>query len=243
MRRTETGERVVSNVQQPTLIPYLADSANTTGAAVIVIPGGGHREIWLDHEGHRVGKWLSTRGVSAFVLKYRLAGEAGSPYTVEGDEIADVQRAIRYVRSQAQTWGILARHVGVLGFSAGGELALLAGIRAGPAVAEAGDPVERQSAVPDFMGLMYPGLPSHLDLHAGVPPAFLLCGEEDSPAISEALPQLYLALRRAGGSAELHVLARTGHGFGLRESNPAHVAMWTTLFYAWMDASGFLTRQ
>ncbi len=240
-RQTETGERIVSHVERPALVPYRADGAIATGAAVVVIPGGGHREIWLDHEGHRVGRWLSSRGITAFVLKYRLAREAGSPYTVEGDELADVQRAIRYVRSQARTWGVAAGRVGVLGFSAGGELALLAGTREGPAAPGSADPVERQSAVPDFMGLMYPAMPAHVDVHAGLPPAFLLCGEDDSPAITEALPALYLSLKRAGGSAEIHVLAKTGHGFGIRDGNPPRVAIWTTLFYGWLDAGGFLS--
>src|SRR4029077_3766741 len=99
VRISDQGDHIVSNVHQPSILPYLPDPAAATGAAVIVIPGGGHRELWMDHEGYRVGRWLADHGVAAFVLKYRLAREAGSTYTVEGTELADVQRAIRLVRS------------------------------------------------------------------------------------------------------------------------------------------------
>jgi endo-1,4-beta-xylanase len=207
-----------------------------------VIPGGGHAEIWIDHEGYRVAHWLSERGVAAFVLKYRLAKQAGSPYTVERDELADAQRAIRYVRAHAGEWNINAERVGVLGFSAGGELALLAGTRPGTANPAAPDAIERQSATPSFMALMYPAIPANLTLQAGLPPAFLMCGEGDSPEIASGVPALYSALRAAGDSAELHILAHVGHGFGMRVTNSPAVANWTTTFYDWLDAGGFLKR-
>jgi len=89
---------------------------------VIVIPGGGHRELWMDHEGYRVGRWLSNHGVAAFVVKYRLAAEPGSSYTINGHSLPDVQRAIRLVRSRAAEWGVAPDHIGVIGFPAGGEL-------------------------------------------------------------------------------------------------------------------------
>ncbi len=101
VRLTEQGEHIVSSVHHPSITPYLPDSTSATGAAVIVIPGGGHRELWMDHEGYRVGRWLSTHGIAAFVLKYRLARQEGSTYTVEGNALADVQRAMRMVRSRA----------------------------------------------------------------------------------------------------------------------------------------------
>ncbi len=100
VRLTEQGEHIISRVHRPSITPYLPAAATATGAAVIVIPGGGHRELWMDHEGYRVGGWLSDHGVAAFVLKYRLAHEEGSTYTVLGDALGDVQRAIRLVRSR-----------------------------------------------------------------------------------------------------------------------------------------------
>jgi len=238
VRLTELGEHIITSVHHPSLTPYLPDPALATGAAAIVIPGGGHSELWMDHEGYRVGQWLSAHGIAAFVLKYRLARQRGSTYTVEGDELADVQRAIRFVRSRAAAWHIEAGRVGVLGFSAGGELALLAGTRSDRA--EGGDEVERQSASPAFVGLMYPGIPESVPLPKRLPPMFLLCGAQDSPALVARLPQLYRDIVAAGGAAELHILANANHGFGLRDANPPAVAIWPTLFYNWLAASGFL---
>src|SRR5882757_7316344 len=125
--RLANGERVISNVHRPTLRYYPAEKP--TGAAVIIAPGGSHRELWIDHEGHRPAQWLSERGIAAFVLKYRLGAEAGSPYSVEPHALADILRGVRYVRSRAEEWGIDAGRVGVMGFSAGGELAALAAMR------------------------------------------------------------------------------------------------------------------
>jgi endo-1,4-beta-xylanase len=236
VRLTDRGEHIVSRVHHPSITPYLPAAASSTGAAVIVIPGGGHRELWMDHEGYRVGRWLSEHGIAAFVLKYRLAREEGSRYTVEGDALADVQRAIRLVRSRASGWHIAGDRIGVMGFSAGGELAALAGTRFDEGAPGSADPVAREGSRPAFMGLIYAAIPGSLDLRATTPPAFLLFGDSDIPLISDSLPNLYRAIRRAGGSAELHVLAGAGHGFGLRDDNPPPVADWMSLFYTWLDA-------
>ena len=241
VRLTELGEHIISHVTQPSITPYLPAVGAGTGAAVIVIPGGGHRELWMDHEGYRVGQWLADHGIAAFVLKYRLAREDGSTYTVEGDELADVQRAIRMVRSRASDWHIAPGRVGVMGFSAGGELAALAGTRYDGGAAGSSDPVARESSRPAFVGLMYPSIRTDLQLSKDTPPAFLMCGERDS-AIAEWLPRLYGDLRHAGASAELHVLAGAGHGFGIRDNNPPAIAIWTTLWYDWLDSQGMLAR-
>jgi acetyl esterase/lipase len=240
VRLTEMGEHIVSNVHRPSISLYLPAADKATGAAVIVVPGGGHRELWMDHEGTRVGQWLSDHGIAAFVLKYRLAKEDGSTYTVEGDALSDVQRAIRYVRANAATLHVAPDRIGVIGFSAGGELAALAGTRYGTASSSAADPVDRESARPDFLGLIYPAIPHDMRLTRDTPPAFLLCGENDDAAISQALPELYLAFKRVGASAELHILTGVGHGFGLRDSNPPSVAQWPSLFHEWLGARGFL---
>jgi acetyl esterase/lipase len=139
VRQSPLGEHIVTGVHRPSITPYLPAAAHASGAAVIVIPGGGHRELWMDHEGYRVGRWLSDHGIAAFVLKYRLAQEPGSTYTIEGDELADVQRALRLVRSRVAQWHIDLHRIGVIGFSAGGELAALAGTRPGAARPAAGD--------------------------------------------------------------------------------------------------------
>src|SRR5271165_5034149 len=198
VRLTDEGERVVSNIHLPSIIPYLPAKGAATGIAVIIAPGGGHRELWMDHEGYRVAQRLSDHGIAAFVLKYRLAQEKGSTYTIEGTELADIQRAIRTVRSRAAEWGINPESVGIIGFSAGGELAALAATRFDPGKVASTDPVERLSSKPAFQALMYPVIPKDMVLTKETPPAFLVCGEQDRPDIAQGLPELYLALQRAG---------------------------------------------
>ncbi len=242
VRLTAEGEHVISNVHRPSVTPFLPDRAVATGAAVIVIPGGGHREIWIDHEGYREARWLSERGIAAFVLKYRLALADGSHYTIEGTELSDVQQAIRLVRSRAAEFQIAPDRIGVMGFSAGGELSMLAATRyesGSPAVA---DNIDHASARPDFVGLIYPGNPHPMDWPRNMPPVFLLCGEKDAPAISDGVPLLFLSLKHASIPAELHIISGVGHGFGMRDSNPPAVAIWPQLFFNWLGARGFLTR-
>jgi acetyl esterase/lipase len=241
VRLSPLGEHIVSGVHRPSITPFLPAPAHASGAAVIVIPGGGHRELWMDHEGYRVARWLADQGVAAFVLKYRLAQEPGSAYTIEGDELADVQRALRLVRSRAAQWHIDVHRLGLIGFSAGGELAALAGTRPGAGVPAADDPIERESGAPDFMALIYPGIPKDLTISAATPPAFLLCGELDSPVIADGVPRLFQALKAAGASAELHVLAGAGHGFGIRAGNSASVSSWPSLFYDWLEQRALVT--
>jgi endo-1,4-beta-xylanase len=207
---------------------------------VIVAPGGGHRELWIDHEGYAVAEWLSDHGIAGFVLKYRLARETGSTYTVEGTELQDMQRAIRLVRSRAAKWGLDPSRIGVMGFSAGGELVALAATRSGDGNPAASDPIDRLSAVPDFQALLYPAIPHDLALTRETPPAFLACGEDDRPDIAEGVPELYLSMKRLGIPAELHVFAHVGHGFGIRGSNAENVSSWPDLFYRWLGSSGLL---
>src|SRR5262245_22220538 len=176
VRITPGNEHVVSNIHRPSITPFLPRARKATGAAVIVAPGGGHRELWIDHEGYNVARWLNTRGVAAFVLKYRLAREPNSTYKVEEHALADIQRAIRLVRSRAQEWGIAPSRIGVMGFSAGGELAALAGMRFDEGSKEAADPMDRQSSRPDFQALIYPGSAGKIAATKDSPPAFLVCG-------------------------------------------------------------------
>ena len=240
VRLSPDGEHILSNIQEPSIIPYLPPKAAATGAAVIVAPGGGHSELWMDHEGYAVAEWLSDHGVAAFVLKYRLAKQKDSTYTVEDTELGDMQRAIRTVRSRSTEWGVDPARIGVMGFSAGGELAALASTRYDEGTPASDDPVERASSKPDFQALLYPAIPHDRRLTADTPRAFLACGGNDRPDISQGLPELYLALTRLHVSAELHIYAGVGHGFGVRKTNPAPVSGWTSLFLEWMNAQGLL---
>ena len=238
------GERIVTSVNQPSITPFLVRGAGTRPvAAVIVMPGGGHYQLSIDHEGYDVAKYLSGHGVAAFVLKYRLAREKGSTYTVDGDEMADVARTIRTVKSRAAEWNVDPERVGVMGFSAGGELAVKAAERFDAGDAKAADPIDRMSDKPAFEALMYPG-GLDADVIAKVtkdmPPAFMLCGADDRENIAQVLPELFVAMRKAGVSAELHEYAGVGHGFGLRLSQHGAVADWPQVFVEWMDTKGFL---
>src|SRR5262245_42545675 len=243
VRVTQNGEHVVSNVHNPSLTPYLPSKDKSTGTAVIVVPGGGHRELWVDHEGHNLAKWLNARGIAAFVLKYRLAREQNSTYKIDEHALADMQRAIRLVRSRAQEWGVTPSRVGVLGFSAGGELAALSGMRFDAGHTEAADQVERENSRPDFQALIYPGSSGRIVVTKESPPAFLVCGYKDRPDISRGLAEVYLKFKDAEVPAELHIYSGAGHGFGLRETNHSAVSTWPSRFEEWLADLGLLQRR
>ena len=196
----------------------------------------------MDIEGDNVGKWLAAHGIAGFALKYRPARESDSSYKVEVHALRDTQRAIRLVRSRAQEWGLTPGHIGVMGSSAGGQLAALAATRYDTGSTNStADAIDRVSCKPDFRALLYPAIPRNLKFsEEATPPAFLVCGAEDRPNISEGLPNLYLELKKAGVKTELHVYSGTGHGFGLRESNTAPVGFWPARFEEWLGHSGFL---
>jgi endo-1,4-beta-xylanase len=240
------GERSVTTVNNPSIAPYLVRGRGpnaTPVAAIIIAPGGGHYKLTMDDEGYDVAKYLSGHGVAAFVLKYRLAHEQGSTYTVEGDALPDMQRAIRMVKARAVEWGVDPERVGVMGFSAGGELAIKASTSYDDGNPAAADPIDRPSDKPAFQVLMYPGgLTPEIEAKVTkeTPPAFLLCGADDRENIAQQLPELFIALRKAGVSAELHEYAGVGHGFGLRLSQHGAVADWPQVFVQWLDTKGFL---
>jgi acetyl esterase/lipase len=240
VRITDQGDHVISNVHHPSVTPYFPDADKNTGTAIIIAPGGGHSELWITHEGYNPAKWFSEHGIACFVLKYRLAKEKNSTYTVDKDELADIQRAIQLVRSRAAEWHIDPARIGVMGFSAGGELAALAAMRFGPADANAKNDIDKQSDKPDFQALIYPGNISRLEVSPNSPPVFIAGGNDDRPDISEGMAQLYLKYKQAKIPAELHIYAKTGHGFGIRSANKGAVTEWPQQVVLWLADIGFL---
>lgn len=253
-RRNEP-EKVVgtnlSNIHHPSLIVYLPAREKATGAAVIVAPGGGHQRQVIQHEGHNVARWLAGRGIAAFILKYRLARDdanpagAPQPYTVDRDALADAQRAFRVIRARAAEFAVRPDAIGILGFSAGGEVALLAATRGADGNAAAADPVERHGARANFYALVYPGgLPrTDIVVTKDTPPAFLTAGYGDRQNIAEGLAEFYLKCKRAGASAELHMYAGAGHGFGVRDTNRSPAGAWIARFEEWLADRKFLPAQ
>ncbi|MBC8025193.1 MAG: alpha/beta hydrolase, partial [Steroidobacteraceae bacterium] len=224
VRVTEQGDHVVSNVHKPSLTLYLPRTKGVR-AAVVVAPGGGYRELWSDHEGHDVAKALNEQGIAAFVLFYRLPAQEGSTYKREVDSLADIQRAVRTVRARAAEWSIDPKKVGVLGFSAGGNLVMQASTKFDAGAPAAADPIDRLSSRPDFAAPIYTGF-SDWKIDANTPPMFILCGGDDRPQVVSGMTQIYLALRAAQVPAELHLYDGVGHGFGLRATNKGPVTNW-----------------
>jgi acetyl esterase/lipase len=239
----------VTNIHHPSLTVYLPVTTKATGCAVVIAPGGAHARLAIQHEGYNVAQWLADHGIAAFVLKYRLAKDEATPtgvaqtYTIDRDELADGQRALQLVRSRAEEWGVNTAKVGIIGFSAGGEVALLAATRSTAAKTDATDPLARFSSRPDFFGLVYPGgLPrTDIILTKDTPPAFLVCGADDRPTISELLPEFYLKCKKAGIPAELHIYAGAGHGFGVRSTNHSPSGAWIDRFSEWLSDRKFVT--
>ncbi len=239
VRLSDTGEHIVSNVHRPSLTVYLPETAATPTLAVLIIPGGGHREIWTDHEGHNVAHWLNAHGIAGFMLKYRLPEQAGSPYKLQ-HEVADAVRAVRVLRQNAERWHIDPVRIGVIGFSAGGELAARVALAADAGNPKAADPVERQSSRVAFQALLYPAHPEIIEPTKNAPPAFLCWGFRDFPMIADGMGSVYSRFRAAEVPVEMHVYADAGHGFGIRPRDTTPAGNWIDRFYEWLDARGLL---
>lgn len=223
----------ITYVNQPTLTVFLPPKEIASGAAIIIAPGGGHAFETFDNEGWQVAEWLNKQGIAAFVLKYRLARTPNSRYTVLDHAFPDAARAIRTLRARASEWNLNPGRIGFLGFSAGGELAALVETRFDPGTPGSADPIDRLSSRPDFTAIIYPGFrPGAITVPKDAPPAFLVCANDD-PSHVVTTTQLYLDLQKAGISAEMHIYAGGGHGFGIRETHKPS-ATWPTRLIEWM---------
>jgi acetyl esterase/lipase len=229
----------VRNVNNPSITVFLPPKEKATGAAVVIAPGGGFRELVFNAEGKQAAEFLNSIGVAAFALKYRLPGEKNSPYTMENVR-QDAYRAMRLVRSRAAEWKIDPHRVGMLGFSAGGELVSLIAYAPGDGDPAATDPIDRLNGKPDFQMLVYPGGKAPDKIPPNAPPAFLLVANDDYGHVNVAL-DLYQKLLAANVPVEAIFLAQGKHAFNMGDrSNLITVKTWPQRMADWLADSGYL---
>src|SRR5262245_9011316 len=241
--------RLVTNVSKPTITIYRPAKEKDTGAAVLICPGGGYWNLYWQLEGEEVAAWLNSFGVTGIILKYRVPRRPDEPKGEPARRpLQAAQRAVSLVRSKATERGIDPRRIGIIGFSAGGHLVIATATSFEKRTYEPIDDVDKVSCRPDFAIPVYSGylkakekdeLAPVLRVPTNTPPVFLVHGGEDiiSPPENSAL--MYLALKRAGVPAELHVYANATHDFGVR-TNDRPYSTWTKSCADWLRDSGFL---
>lgn len=231
----------IKNIHNPSITVYLPPKEKATGAAVVICPGGGHRELVFTAEGSDPAVYLNSIGVAAFVLKYRLAREENSPYTIEKHVREDAYRAMRMVRSKAKEWSVDPRRVGMLGFSAGGEVVALIAYAPGDGNSTAADPIDKINGKPDFQMLVYPGpLGIPESLPKGAPPAFLLAANDDV-CCSGPVITLLQKYHEAKIPVEAHVFAQGAHGFNMGyRSKLNSIKSWPQRMADWLLDNHFL---
>ena len=250
------------DADKPSLSIYLPPPGTSNGTAVVVCPGGGYGGLAVLHEGRQVGYWFSSFGVTAFVLKYRVAPRYRHPAP-----LTDAQRALRWVRSHAAEFGVAPDRIGIMGFSAGGHLTSSAGTHFDKGNPSSADPIERASCRPDFLILCYPvisftsefthrgslrnllgdnpdpklveSLSSEKQVTADTPPAFLFHTSSDTGVPPQNSVLFYLALHEKGVPAEMHIYESGPHGVGLAPFEPA-LSTWPDRLKDWMKHRGLL---
>jgi len=255
------GAQGTEDADKPTLTPYLVPAGRGVGTAVIVCPGGGYQNLSMDKEGAQIAQFLNSIGVSAFVLKYRLGPKYHHP-----TELGDAQRAIRIVRSKAAEYRVHPDRIGIMGFSAGGHLAATAGTHFDPVNTAATDPIDHAPSRPDFLILCYPVISFQNYVHQGskrnllgenadpklvellsnetqvtaqTPPTFLFHTNADTGVPPENSMLFYMALRKAGVPAEIHIYERGPHGVGLAQTDQA-LSTWSSRLADWLRVRGLL---
>jgi acetyl esterase/lipase len=231
----------IRNIHNPSITAYLPPKEKANGAGMVICPGGGQRLLVFNAEGDEPARWLNSLGVAAFVLKYRLAREEGSPYSLEKHPRQDGQRAMRLVRSRAADFGVDPNRIGLMGFSAGGEVVSMVAFSPEPDDQNAPDPIDRQRSRPDFLVMIYPGPLGIPDkIAADAPPAFLLAADDDQ-CCSGSTVRLLQLFREAKVPVEAHIYAQGGHGFNMgNRSKLASLKGWPQRLADWLSDSRFL---
>lgn len=231
----------VKNIHNPSLTVFLPPKDKATGAAVVICPGGGHRLLVYTAEGIDPAKFLNNLGVAVFVLKYRLGRDTLSPYKIDVHARQDGFRAMRLVRSRAAEFGIDTNRIGMMGFSAGGEVVDMVAFDKGKGDPNSPDPVERQSSKPAFIIQIYPG-PLYVPdvVPEDAPPAFLLAANDD-PCCSLPVMQLLQRYRDAKVPVEAHLFAQGAHGFNMgQRSKLRSINTWPERLADWLADNNIL---
>jgi acetyl esterase/lipase len=242
----EKGIKKVSSTGKPTIAVYKPAKDKDTGAAVVVAPGGGYKVLAFEHEGTMVADWLTSIGVTCVLLKYRVPQRPG-----DGENrlpLQDAQRAVSLARSKAKEWAIDPDRIGIMGFSAGGHLAVNAATNPDRRAYDPIDDADKASCRPDFQVLVYPGgvldrqdkskVSPQIRISKESPAALLVVASDDKGSAPGTL-RLYEAFRDAGVSAELHVYSSGGHGFGMKKGDQPFAA-WPQRCEEWMRGRGYL---
>jgi len=240
--------RAFSSVSSPTYSIHRPEKPN--GVGLVICPGGGFRDVWIDREGHDLAIQLKEHGATSLVLKYRTRpAEIGSKEVwlrYQNAVQADGRQAIRILRGQAKDLGLDPSKIGICGFSAGGHLAISCTLYGEPKTVE-----PKVSGMPDFTGLFYPGIPEGaLEAIASraapqsqirpIGPVFLVNARVDELTPVDKCLEFYTALLEAGVNAELHVFSRAGHGFGLGDGRGESTALWPASFVAWLHDANMI---
>jgi acetyl esterase/lipase len=236
----------LTNVAEPHLDFFLPEKRNS--AAVIIVPGGGFGILASEHEGSELAEWFRERGFVAAVLQHRCpTNKLAKPWELPA---WDTQRAVSVVRAKAAELGVQPDRVGLFGFSAGGQVALIA--TTNERLYPATDDTDKTGARPDFLALCYPWkiladgstneLRPEIKITAQTPPTFLAQAFDDTGSLAEGSTLAFLALRRAKVPAELHIYATGGHGFGLRPNATQAPGDWTGRMELWLKARGLMAK-
>jgi acetyl esterase/lipase len=241
----------ITNVTRPTITVFRPANEKNSGAAMVICPGGGYWNLAWDLEGEEVAAWLNTVGMTGIVLKYRVPRRPGQPQRLPAPgPLLDAQRAVSLVRSKAKEWDIDPNRIGIVGFSAGGHLAVMTATHFDKRAYEPVDDIDEVSCRPNFAVAVYPGylvpedtdtdvLAPYIRIPAGTPPIFLVHASDDPESGPQHSAAMYLALRRAGVTSELHIYADGGHGFGVRKSSKP-CSTWPERCVAWLRNQGLL---
>lgn len=226
----------IRNIHNPSITAFLPSKEKANGAGVLIFPGGGHRELVFNAEGVEPAHFLNSLGIAAFVLKYRLARETNSPYSLQIHPRQDAQRAMRLLRFRAAEWNLDTNRLGVMGFSAGGEVAALLVYSPSGGLPDATEPIDRTDCRADFQIVIYPGplgIPQG-PIPPDSPPAFFVVADDDTSHVGPVLAQLE-KYHQAHRPIEVHFYAHGGHGFNMgQRSKWAAIRSWPQRLADWL---------